>query len=194
MAQQSNYGLFVPTTNIWDVQEIYSTEVTSQAFKELLVRLYQNINNISLALNLKETGYYTIEEFLNSQVFFPNPIAVANPEAVTPVYRQVFRTVVNFGALPNTATKSLPHNITIVDGAGAPIGDGVTFTRIYGAATRQAQIAPPVAFSSIPLPYSSPVLNQCIQLNVDAVNVNVTTAIDMSAYTFCYIVLEYIKQ
>jgi hypothetical protein len=38
----ADYGMFIPTTQVWDVSEIYSTEVTSPAFKELLVRLYQN--------------------------------------------------------------------------------------------------------------------------------------------------------
>ncbi len=176
---QANPGLFVPTTNIWDVQQLYSTDVNSEEFKELLVRLYQNINNISMALNLKDTGYYTIQEFLNGQVFFPDP-ALSSTTSQTPTYRQVFRTTVNFETLPNAASKSVAHNIAITS--------GYSFTRIYGAATNTART------SFIPLPFASPTLNQNIKLEATATNVVITTAIDYTAYTVCYIVLEYIKQ
>ena len=55
---QSEPGLSLPTTNIWDTTEIYETEVTSDAFKELMVRLYQNLSDMSDAINLKESAYY----------------------------------------------------------------------------------------------------------------------------------------
>ena len=168
-------GLFVPTTNIWDVAELYETDVNSDQFKELLVRLYQNVNNIALSLNIKDSAYYTLNEFVNGQLFFPASLA---SNASEPQYRQVYRLVVNFGALPNAGTKSVAH--------GLPVGSTWTFTRIYGCATN-----PSTEF--IPLPYASPTLNQNISLNVDATNVNVTTAINYSAYTTTYIVLEYLK-
>jgi len=91
-------GLFVPTTNVWDVSEIYSLEGIKPEFKELLVRLYQNINNLSLALNLKDTGYYTEEEFVTGQVFFPNP-SLSSTTQQTPTFRQTFRKVINFVSL-----------------------------------------------------------------------------------------------
>lgn len=176
---QANPGLFVPTTNVWDVSQIYSADVTSPEFKELFVRLYQNINNISLALNLKDTGYYTIQEFLNGQVFFPDP-TLSSTTSQAPTYRQVFRTTVNFETLPNAASKSVAHNIDVTS--------GYSFTRIYGAATNTART------SFIPLPFASPTLNQNIKLEVTDTNVVITTAIDYTAYTTCYCVLEYIKQ
>jgi hypothetical protein len=36
-------------------------------------------------------------------------------------------------------------------------------------------------------------LNENIKLDVDAVNVNITTGINRTNYNVCYIVLEYIK-
>lgn len=177
---QANPGLFVPTTNVWDVTQIYSIDVTKPEFKELLVRLYQNINNISLALNLKDSGYYSLQEFVNSQRFFPDPNLNSTTAAV-PVFRQVFRTVVNFGALPNAGTKSVAHNIAV--------NSGYSFTRIYGCASNTA------ATSFLPLPYATPAaLNQNILLNADNTMVNITTGIDYSSYTTCYVILEYIKQ
>ncbi len=175
---QSNLGAFVGTTNVWDVSEIYNQEGISEPLKELLVRLYQNLNNMSVVLNLKDTGYYTNQEFLNGQLFFPNP--TLNDSQTTATYRQVFRTTVNFGALPNTTTKTVPHNI--------PVIAGYSFTRIYGASSS-------VTYDSfIPLPYATNAANGNIELYADPVNVVITTADDYSNYNATYIVLEYIKQ
>lgn len=73
---QNNIGLFVPTTNVWDIQNLEEGKDITPALKELLVRLYQNINAISLALNLKDSGYYVQQEFLTGQVFFPMLIII----------------------------------------------------------------------------------------------------------------------
>lgn len=181
--QQTNTGSFVALTNTWDVQRLQEVDVKSEEFKELLVRLYQNINNICLALNIKDVGYYTESEFLNGQLFFPNP-ALSSSTAQSPTYRQVFRTVINFGALPNAGAKSVAHNIAIVPATPTTY----SFTRIYGAASNGA-----TQTSFIPLPFSSPILNQNIKLEVTNTNVVVTTAIDYSSYTVAYIVVEYIK-
>ena len=70
MATSTQYGAFVPTNLIWDVQQLQSVDVNSPEFKELLVRLYQNINNIALVLNIKDTGMYQLSEFVNGQLFF----------------------------------------------------------------------------------------------------------------------------
>jgi hypothetical protein len=174
----SGPGAFVPTTNIWDVQELYEVDIKSDEFKELLVRLYQNINNIALSLNIKDSAYYSQSEFVNGQLFFPNPTQLQDP-LDNPDYRQVFRMTINFGPLPNAGTISIPHNINVIP--------GFTFTRIYGAASNSGST------SFIPLPYSSPTLNKNIEVNLDTVNVNITTAIDYSAYITSYIIVEYLK-
>jgi hypothetical protein len=177
MSNPNNYGAFLPTTNVWDVNEIYSTDVSSQAFKELLVRLYQNINNIAVMVNIKESGFYNIPEFVTGSQFFPNPSLTSNTMQ-TPTLRPVLRTLVNFGALPNAASKSIAHNI--------PVSANYSFTRIYGTATQ-----PNTAF--IPLPYASVTPGSNIELSVSPTQVTVTTAIDYSAFTICYIILEYIR-
>ncbi len=172
---QANPGSFVPTTNIWDPSEIYQTEVTSPEFKELMVRLYQNLNIMSLNLNLRDAGYYTQQEFINGQLFFPNP-TLNSTTSQTPIFRQAFRKIINFGALPNAGLKTYAHGITITS--------SFSFTRIYGCATD------PVALKYIPLPYAGV---GTIELSVDATNINVTTTTNRTAYTLTYIVLEYIK-
>ncbi len=176
--QTPGAGVFVPSTYVWDVARLHEVDVTSPEFKELLVRLYQNINNISLALNVKDTGVYNVIEIVNGQIFFPNP-ALNSSTAQAPNFRQVYRTVVNFGALPNAATKSVAHGILITP--------TTTFTRIYATASNLA------ADTYIPIPYASPTAANSIEISVDATNVNITDVIDYSAYTICYVILEYIQ-
>lgn len=176
---QLNLGAFIPTTNVWDVARLYEVDVKSPEFKELLVRLYQNVNNIALSLNIRDAGYYVEQEFLNGQVFFPNP-ALSSTTAQAPMYRQAFRLLVDFGPLPNATTKSVPH--------GLDITDSYTFTRIYATASDTT------AHTYIPIPYASPTDSNEIEINVDDTNVNITTGSDRTNYTICYVILEYIKQ
>lgn len=177
MSFPQNTGSFVPVSNVWDISQVADLNI-DPGLKELLVRLYQNINAISINLNLKDTGYYSQLEFVNGQLWFPDATATPSPSRPA-TYRQVFRKVINFGALPNAGAKSVAH--------GIPINVGYTFTRIYGCASDQ------VGLNYIPIPFSSPTLNQNIKIVVDATNVTITTAIDYTAYTNTYVVLEYLK-
>lgn len=95
---QNNVGLFVPTTNIWDVTSIKDIDVTKPEFKELLIRLYQNINNITLALNMKDSALYFQQEFVTGQAFFLNPNVMCDRAVVQ---RQSFRMVVDCGVQIN---------------------------------------------------------------------------------------------
>lgn len=180
-SNQLNPGLFLPTTDIYDSQIIKDLDITSPDFKEFLVVLRQSINNVAIAVNLKDSGYYMIDqEFVNGQAWFSNPALVTtNPS--TRVFRQDFRIVVNFGVLPDTATKSVAHNIPI----NAASGPAYSFTRIYATASD------PVNFKYIPIPYAS--TTTIVELNVDQTNVNITTNANLSAYTITYVVLEYLK-
>lgn len=171
-------GSFVPTTNVWDVSELYSINVNSLEFKELLVRLYQNVNLIALVLNTKDSGYYDTSEFVNGQLLFSNP-ALSSATSTSPDMRQIYRLVVNFGALPNTGTKSVAHGITTTA--------STTFTRIYGAASDTT------GFNYIPLPFASPTLANNISLSVDATNVTITTGSNRSNFNVSYVVLEYVQ-
>ncbi len=177
MANPQQVGSFVPTTNVWDPAELYSIDVTSPRFKELLVRLYQNVNLIAVVLNTKDSGYYDKSEFVNGQLWFPDT-TLDSTSQLTPTFRQVYRMVVNFGTLPNAATTSVPHGITVTS--------ATTFTRIYGAASDT------VNKIYIPIPFTETLGNE-IQLDVDATNVNITTTIDYTNFTVCYVILEYIQ-
>lgn len=173
------YGAFIQTTQVWDVAQLEAVDVNSKEFKELLVRLYQQINNIANVLNIKDTGMYQLSEFVNGQVWYSNP-TLSSATAQIPEDRQVMRKVINFGAL-EVATKSVAHGITCTV--------MTTFTRIYGVANKTT--AP---FSYLPLPYAglTAVANN-IELLVDATNVTINNGIDRSMYNQCYVVLEYLQ-
>lgn len=170
--QQVNTGLYYGTTNVWDVSALADIDVTSPEFRELLVRLYQNINNISLALNQKESAIYINQEFVNGQQWF----STTNNANDT---RSDFRKVVDCSMLPNTGVKLVPHGILVTP--------NTTWTHIYGTATD------PVNLLGIPLPYASPVLANNIELSIDQTNVIITTGSNRTTFTRCYVVLEWLK-
>lgn len=171
-------GSYVPSTNVWDVADIQNLDVNSKEFKELLVRLYQNVNLIANVLNVKDTGIYNNSQFVNSQTWFPNP-ALTSTSTTNPTMRPVYRLVVNFGALPNNAAKSVAHGITITS--------STTFTRIYAAASDTT------GNNYIGIPYASPTLANNIQLDVSSTNVTITTGANRTNFNVCYVIVEYLQ-
>ena len=178
MANTNNVGSFVPTTYSWEIQQLQSSNI-DPAIKNLLIQLYQNINAIVLSLNTRDSGYYVQQEFVNGQIYFPSP-ALNSTTPQSPTMRQVFRTVVNFGVLPNATVKAVPHNIDFTN--------TYSFTRIYGAATD------PLAQVAIPIPLASATLVDNIEIGITATDVEIITSVNYSGYTTCFVVLEYIKQ
>jgi len=173
-----NPGQFIGTTQIYDLGRSNVSE------KDFTVRLRNNFNDIVMALNTRDSGYYAQEEYVNGQLFYPDYSRVDSASSAPAQYRQVFRKVIDTGTLPNAGLSTIAHGITFLPTAG-----NTTFiaTRIYGAATDQ------VNRILIPLPYSSPTLNQNISVSVDATNVYITTGINMTAFTVSHIVFEYVK-
>jgi hypothetical protein len=175
--QQNSTGSFVASTSVWDVTQIGSTDVKSPEFKELLVRLYQNVNNIVIALNMKETGMYLQEEFATSAVFF-DPTTMNSQLNL----RAEFRKLINIGALGAGVT-TVAHGLTI--------GSTWIFTDIYGAASLFDPV--PANSNYYPLPWSSAAGATNIELKVNGTNVVITNNSGIS-FTSCYVILEYVKQ
>lgn len=179
MANSSQYGSFVQTNFVWDIQQLQQVDVTSPEFKELLVRLYQNIGLMALVLNTKDTGLYPTMETVNSQQYFPNP-ANSSATAAHPSLRQVLRKVIYYTTgLPNAGTITIAHGITCTA--------ATTFTRIYGVANDTTNKV------YLPLPYASPTDANEIELKVDATNVTIITGSNRTAFTQTYVVLEYMQ-
>lgn len=181
MANSTQYGAFVNTTSVWDVQQLQQVDVTSPEFKELLVRLYQNVNNIALILNIKDTGMYQTSEFVNGQLFFPNPNN-SSMTAAYPANRQIFRKVINFpqvlGVALGAGATAINHNINVTA--------ATTFTRIYGVANDTA------GNNYYPLPWASAAGATNIEVVVNATQVVVTNNSGIT-FDFCYVILEYIQ-
>lgn len=169
-------GSFIPTTEIYDVTDV---DVRSEEFKDVFIRLQQTVSDIANSLNIRDAGFYVEEEFVNGQIWFPNP-NLSSTTGQAPTFRQVFRKVINFGALPNTGTTNVAHSI-------AP-DSTFTFTRIYGCASDTTGL------DYLPIPFASPTDAENIKLEVDNTNVSITTGSNRSAFDTCYVVLEYIKQ
>ena len=165
---------FLPTTQIWDSTNISSLHGSPNELKQLIIKLYENINIISEVLNKKDTGIYDVNEYICGQTYFPTA-ARANQ------FRAVYRKVIDWDkALPNAAgSATVAHGITL--------NNTCTFTRIYGVASDLA------GTTFMPLPYASPVLADNIELWVDNANVNIKVGKDRSSYTVSYIVVEYIS-
>lgn len=177
-------GAFIATTDVYDVQMIYELDINSQEFKEFLVRLRQSINNVALLLNIKDTGYYPLTEFICSKAYYPDP-ALGSATPQQPVQRQVFRktfdlALLGFPTLPNNATITIPHGITY-DGTFP-----VTFTLIMATAND------PIGLTSIPIPYVG--FPNMVGIYVDTANIYITTNFDARAYTVTNVVLEWLKQ
>lgn len=168
--QQINTGSYVPTTNVWDVARLYEVDVNSDEFKELLVRLYQNVNNISLVLNTKVTGYYINEEFVSGKLFF-------NPTFSGPLdLRPGFIITIDTGALGAGVT-AVNHGIIVTN--------IFKWMFIYGAATNTGTMV------GYPLPFAGAAGNN-IEVSVTATQVLINNNSGIT-FTDSQVTLEYCK-
>jgi hypothetical protein len=165
----------IQTTHYFEIEYANNESVDPIEFNKFITQLRRILDKISSSANGKDIGSYSLEEIVNGQSFFPD---LASGRILP---RQVYRIVINFGTLPNAGTTNVAHGITF------PPTNTVKFTRIYGTTNDLT------AGSYLPLPYSSTVLANNIELSVDNTNVSITTGINRTSYTETYIVLEYIK-
>jgi len=180
-------GLFIPTTQVWDTSEIYQAEGVSEDLKELLVRMYQNLNNMAMAVNNKDTGIYPTDEFVCGQTFFPNP-AYDSSTATTPKLRQVWRKVFRWVDVATGLDRALPNNGMQTQPHGIALTTDLFFTRIYATSYN------PAGQFWIPIPFTSPgALAGGIELWIDNANIKIITGSDRTAFTKTVVVLEYIK-
>lgn len=89
--------------------------------------------------------------------------------------KQVYRKRINFGALPNTTTKSVAHGLT-----------NYTLVKINGVSIQTS------SNMTHPLPYFDNPIEAGVRLQVSATNVNITTGTNRSDYN-AYVDLYYTK-
>lgn len=126
--------------------------------------LYQTIVS---SLNNKIGGLYVPQEKLNSEQYFK----INN----TQTFRNVYRMVVDFGALPNTSSKSVLHNIP-------GWNNNFRLTSSFGAATD------PQTLQALPIP------NLGILVEINSTSVTITTITNRSNFTESTVVIEYTKE
>jgi len=132
--------------------------------------LKNTLEKYAKLINRKDNGQYESIEIQNNQTF-PG----ANPQTK----RMIFRKIVDCGALPNTATKTVAHGITNFA--------EIRVTRLYGAATFPGVAALPLPYLALAIPAFS------VELYIDATNVVLVTGVDRTAYTSTYVVIEYFR-
>lgn len=170
-------GILLSTTDKYDSQIIEELEIDSPEFRQFLIWIQQALNDHANYMNRKDYAAYDLAESINGQTWFQGNDDGASTNVN---FRQVYRKVINIGALDNAAgTTVYPHGIDVTD--------TYAFTRIYGVANR------PTPFLALPLPYASATAADVIELNVDATNINITIGKDLSAFTKTTVVLEYVK-
>lgn len=141
--------------------------------------LIEQLRKISNGVNNKTIGFYLDTEQLSGNQYFPGVATQGNSSPQQ--NRQVLRMVVDFGALPNSMTKSVPHNIFV--------DPNFTLVRLYGAATD------PIGLSSFPIPYADNVsLGNAVPITLSPTKVNITTGANRSNYTRCLVVIEYLQE
>ncbi len=162
-------GLFVPTTDVWDQASISQMDVNSEEFRLLLIRLYQNISNISNVLNLKESALYDLKQFVTGQLFFS--ITNGQPQKL----RNAFRLVMNVGPI-NPGLNTFAHGLIIIS--------SWTFTHIYATASDN------IGFNYYPIPWSG-AAGAFISIVVNATDVVINNNSGVT-FTSCIVVLEYL--
>jgi len=141
----------------------------SQDDKQLLRNIYRKTNELVYIINTKDTGIFNDEEFFTSQQWY-----VGKDQARQ---QMIFRKVIEFGALPNTGTTNVAHNLN----PGGTINNTWDFVKIYGTAKD------PVTPQWIPLAHPA------ITIVITNTNVSITTTANLSAYTETRVILEYTK-
>ncbi len=106
--------------------------------------------------------------------------------------RYTYRSVVDFGSLPDTATKSVAHGIPVAAAAvGPPATVGTQFTRIHAVANHPTNTDP--LPKAIQLNFVDTAAGaDDIELQITDTNVVITTASGAFAgFDQCYVTLEY---
>lgn len=179
MSNQNIPSSFLPSTFIWDIEKVRSSNLDPE-LKDLFIRLYQNLNQVCLVVNNKETSIYSTQETFAGNKYFPN-YSLNTSSSKTPTLRESFRKTFLCGPLPNASSISIPHQIKM--------NSSTSLVRLDIHATNDS------GSSMIKIPYASTVsVNDNIEAEVTDTHIVITTAADKTAYTKCYIVIEVLKE
>lgn len=137
--------------------------------KKMREFLQEQIKRISSVVNTKEGALYIPIE----QASFNKYFTKGDPQT----FRDGYRMVVDFGALPAAGSKSVPHNI--------PFDSNYVLTDLYAAASDTKNL------NYLIIPYAG---TNNIKIDLNATDVTITVTSDRSSFNICYVVIEYLKQ
>lgn len=152
-------------------------DVIPEQWEGARAMLAEALKLISNAINIREVGWFLDEEVLSGKAFIPGSAALSTG-STSESYRQVLRKVVDFGALPNTGTKSVPHGILF--------DNNFTLVDLWGAATAQASQA-------LLLPYQA-IAADGISIFMNTTDIVVVTQSNRSGFTRCFVTIEYLQE
>jgi len=161
---------------VWPEPE--DTEAFNNSIQQIYRRIADGVNCREIANYVAVTpsgGTTTTVEAVTGQFWFGS-----GSETQSLVPRQTFRKVVDFGALPNTATKSVAHGVTFDADS--------TMTKLYAVGTDPTG----PTFISIPFADTAAIASN-ISLTADGTNVNITTGSNRINFTRTIVVIEYLK-
>lgn len=159
--------------------EIYLSvyDYVPESWEDAKPFLVEQLSKISNAVNIREIGYYYDEEIETGKSFIPADEMLGSNSSDSQQSRAIFRKVIDFGPLPNAGAKTVPHGITF--------DSNLTLISLSAGATN------PTSLDAIPVPFSSPTLNENIKLHITSTDVRILTGIDYSDYTRCFVTIEY---
>lgn len=167
-------GLFV-SSNVLSSVNIYKFNLNSKEFKDFLVKLSDLLSKLTTIVNLKTSGLHPLSEFITGETYFPG----SGPVTRNIESRPVTCMTINFGALPDTNTKSVAHGITF--------DANTTFVESSIMSTSTSLL------KSISIPHASATAIDIVEFNIDNTNVSIKTGKDMTDYDKTIIVLKYIS-
>ncbi len=153
-------------------------DVAPQTWEEGMPFIVEQLKKLANAINAREIGFFLDQELLSGKSFIPG-INIESGGGSSQQFRSVLRKVIDFGPLPNTGVKSVPHGIFI--------DANFTLVQLYGAATD------PIGLTSISLGHAAGPPNQ-VSINLDATNINVNAGSNRSNYTRSFVVIEYLQE
>lgn len=137
------------------------------------IKLKDTLQEQARVINKKTNNQFEEIELLNGETY-PG----INPQSKN----EIFRKIINTGALPNASTKIIAHGIS-------GINNNWYFVHIYGTAMEPAGVGNRPFY--IPLPNSGS--SYQVELMIDNTNINITTITNLSGFTKSFIILEYYK-
>lgn len=138
-------------------------------FSQFLLKMSDYAREFAPAINQREICAYVANEIITGSTLFS--------DLESQNVRPVFRKVVQFGALPNTTSKSVPHEIDVMN--------TYQFIKILVIGNN------PSATGTTP--YATVLANKDSRVDITLSNIVITTTADYSAFTVCSVILEYTK-